>query len=221
MNFRNILIYTTNFILLVFLVLFSKYNNHDLDNMITYNNVKQLNSTYITYIDIKEEVEIIEGEKKEELQEKSENIKVTVDEEVDTSYIIPKSEQENKLPNKSTDNVIETFVGNMTGYGPDCYGCTSNRTASGYFVGNGNIYYADKEYGNVRIVAGDKKYSFGTIVKLSNLSFSEPIIAIVLDRGSAIGNDKLIQFDLLYDSENSVKFGIEKNIQFDILRLGF
>ncbi len=115
---------------------------------------------------------------------------------------------------------LESYSGFLSGYGPDCYGCTSLHTASGYYVGDGNIYYEDETYGQIRIVAGDKSYPFGTIVKLQNTEI-DPFYAIVLDRGSAIGKDKKIQFDLLFPSEkDTVVFGLNE-VQVDVLRLGY
>ncbi len=52
--------------------------------------------------------------------------------------------------------VLEAFIGQLTGYGPDCTGC-SGKTSSGQIVTNGNIYYTDAYYGKVRILASDKK----------------------------------------------------------------
>lgn len=110
----------------------------------------------------------------------------------------------------------DIYVGNMSGYGPDCYGC-SGYLAYGAYVGNGNIYYDDLEYGKVRIVAGDKSLPFGTIVLIDN-SF----LAIVLDRGGAIGFDKRFMFDLLYQNEEIANNnGILVNVNFEILRYGF
>lgn len=111
----------------------------------------------------------------------------------------------------------------MSGYGPDCYGCTSNRVASGYYVGEGNIYYDDATYGKIRIVSGDKKYPFGTIVKISSSNVSDSdIIAIVLDRGGNIGIGKKFTFDLLFATEKEAsKYSVSRNVKFEILRLGY
>ena len=116
--------------------------------------------------------------------------------------------------------VFGTYHGYITAYGPDCTGC-SGITASGYNVRN-TIYYHDKEYGKIRIVAADKSLPFGSIVRISNLNISkEPIIAIVLDRGSAIGFNRKAYFDLLYPNERSSNlFGRQKGI-FEILRKGY
>jgi len=120
-----------------------------------------------------------------------------------------------EIPKKEV--VLATYNGIITAYGPDCYGCIGY-TASGFDVRN-NIYYNDSTYGTVRIVAADKSLSFGTIVRITNID--EPIIAIVLDRGGAIGFNKKVYFDLLYPSErDTYSFG-KKNATFEILRYGF
>lgn len=110
----------------------------------------------------------------------------------------------------------EIITGKMTGYGPDCSGC-SGYLANGMYVGDGTIYYNDSEYGKVRIVAGDKKYRFGTIVKIN-----DSMIAIVLDRGGSIGIGKKFLFDLLYSSEKEASnHGVMNDVKFEILRNGF
>lgn len=110
----------------------------------------------------------------------------------------------------------EIVTGKMSGYGPDCVGC-SGYLANGHYVGDGNIYYSDSEYGQVRIVAGDKKYKFGTIVRIN-----DSMLAIVLDRGGSIGIGKKFMFDLLYASEAEANSnGVSYNTKFEILRNGF
>ncbi len=152
----------------------------------------------------KEEV-IIEEEQKEE------------EEKIEEKEIEMKVKGEEKTPK---EEVFETFQGIITGYGPDCVGC-SGKTASGYNVRN-NIYYEDEEYGVIRIVAADKRYPFGSIVKINNCtSIGKDIYAIVLDRGSAIGRDKRAQFDLLFENESvTSSFGL-CNATFEIVRLGY
>lgn len=121
----------------------------------------------------------------------------------------------------NNQKVIKSYYGPMTAYGPDCVGCIGI-TASGYDVLNGKIFYNDLEYGNIRIVAADKSLPFGTIVKISGLKdYKEGLIAIVLDRGSAIGFSKNSYFDLLYKSEqDTLTFGCQY-ATFEILRLGY
>ncbi len=119
-------------------------------------------------------------------------------------------------------SVIESYKGKITGYGPDCYGCTTSETASGMYIGGGNIYYQDNNFGKIRIVAADKRYPFGTIVRISNLSiYQEPILAVVLDRGGAIGDGKQANFDLLFESEAKASVVGLTTANFEILRLGY
>ena len=125
------------------------------------------------------------------------------------------------VQSKPITNVLETIKGKMSGYGPDCKGC-SGRLASGINAKNGNIYYNDKKYGKIRIVAGDRKYKFGTIVRIKNSKAGNNIIAIVLDRGSSIGIGKKFLFDLLYASEKDAKkYEVSYNVTFEILRYGY
>ena len=137
-----------------------------------------------------------------------------VDKEIHIFENIP--EIKKKIP------VLATYHGPITAYGPDCIGCTTGYTASGYYVRDGNIYYNDHEYGKVRIVAADKSLPFGTIIRISHLDvFDEPILAIVLDRGSAIGFNRRVYFDLLYNSEKETLFFGKREATFEILRRGY
>ena len=121
---------------------------------------------------------------------------------------------------KKENEVLDKFTGTITGYGPDCDGCIGI-TASGYDVRN-TIYYNDKTYDKVRVLAADKSLPFGTIIKVSNLENYNDFIGIVLDRGSAISFDGFSQIDLLFESENySYNFGRHQNVIFEILRLGY
>ena len=126
-----------------------------------------------------------------------------------------------EIKEEKTETVLATYHGPITAYGPDCVGCTTGYTASGYYVRN-NIYYQDKEYGKVRIVAADKSLPFGTIIRISDLNvFDEPVLAIVLDRGSAIGFNRKVYFDLLYKSEKETEFFGKRNATFEVLRRGY
>lgn len=118
-------------------------------------------------------------------------------------------------------DVLETQVGKMSGYGPDCRGC-SGYLASGSYVGDGTIYYSDAVYGQVRILAGDTTYPFGTIVRVKNSRVSSDFLGIILDRGGAIGFGKKFLFDLLYPSEQlALKDEVSYNTTFEILRYGY
>ena len=117
--------------------------------------------------------------------------------------------------------VLETRVGKLTAYGPDCPGC-SGRVGWGQNVTGGNIYYNDSTYGQLRIVAGDKKYPYGTIVRIKNSRAGSDIMAIILDRGGSVGIGKATMFDLLFTSGSEASsFGTSNNCTFEILRYGF
>lgn len=127
---------------------------------------------------------------------------------------------QNELYKEGLYNPLYTFTGELTGYAGDCPLC------SGYLacpprtnVLKEGIYYNDKTYGTVRIVASSKDYPCGTILKFSvNKLSEEPIVAIVLDRGVS-GN----VIDLLTTSEeNAIKnIGRVKNLEFEVLRKGW
>ncbi len=110
-----------------------------------------------------------------------------------------------------------TFKGTMTGYGPDCKGCGGGVACIRYNVRNGNIYYNDKDYGKIRIVAADKRVPCGTIVRVSNLRKYKDFYAIVLDRGGVIKGSLM---DLLFVSEGAVDIGRE-NVIYTIVRWGW
>ena len=114
-----------------------------------------------------------------------------------------------------------SFIGKITGYGPDCKGCGGNSACSPkQNFKNGNIYFNDSVYGKIRIVAADRRLPCGSIVRIHNIAiYSDPIIAIVMDRGGAVKGKHL---DLLFETEKNMQgMHTQGNIQFDILRLGF
>lgn len=125
---------------------------------------------------------------------------------------------ENVVSNE--DKVLEVQKGGLSAYGPDCSGC-SGYLASGRYVGDSNIYYNDSQYGKVRIVAGDKSYKYGTIVRIKSSKIGNDIVAIVLDRGG-VGLSNKFMFDLLFKSEKeALKFGSYSDVVFEILRYGY
>jgi len=114
-----------------------------------------------------------------------------------------------------------SFTGQMTAYRPICKGCT------GYVycpprqnVKNGNIYFQDNTYGKVRIMAADYAIPCGTIVKITNLTFTnEPVIGIVLDRGGAIKGN-IMDF-LVSEKDDTNIVGRQRNVNYEILRWGW
>ena len=117
--------------------------------------------------------------------------------------------------------IISTASGNFSHYCHDCYGFTSGKTATGYDISDGRIYYTDPTYGSVRIVAAGWEYPYGTILRMSNSS-TAPIIAIVLDRGGSIGSGKKYFLDLLTESNASAySAGVKYNMTIEVLRMGY
>ncbi len=126
----------------------------------------------------------------------------------------------NITESKLITDVLETVVGTMSGYGLDCEGC-SGVVGARYDARGNNLRYNDPVYGECRIVAGDKKYPYGTIVRVKNSKIGT-FNAIVLDRGGDIGIGRRYMFDLLFWTEKeSYDFGLSRNTTFEILRYGY
>ena len=111
-----------------------------------------------------------------------------------------------------------SFKGKLTHYGPDCALCGGHLGCNGQDARNGNIYYNDKEYGTVRIVAASKILPCGSIIRI-NVDKYDPngMYAIVLDRGVSPGI-----IDLLKTSQKaSSPVRTVNNVVFDIVRYGY
>lgn len=161
----------------------------------------------------KKEEEAVEEDKEEEVLEE-----LSVEKEEKKEEVVEVAEEAPKYVEEApVTEVIKTYTGTLTGYGPDCSGCSGN-TASGYYVGN-TITYNDATYGTVRIVAADKSIPFYSIVRISNVPGMDTITAIVLDTGGAVGFGKATLFDLLFASE-SATMNTAYNVKFEILRWG-
>ena len=113
---------------------------------------------------------------------------------------------------------IDTYTGDLTGYVFNCplcggtLGCMRN-----YDIKDGTTTYPDETYGTVRIVASSSNLPCGSIVRFNNSKISsEPIIAIVLDRG-VIGND----LDLLTENTENAYYLGRSVITYDVLRNGW
>lgn len=135
--------------------------------------------------------------------------------------------------NQHLNKSLDEYVGRLTGYGPDCVGCSGKgnlacktRENKKFSLVKDGIYYDDKEYGRVRILsAAVSKFKCGTIISVKKEG-SEPFIGIVLDTGADMkkawenGN---VWMDLAYSS--NAMAGSDnltgKNIKFSIQRWGW
>ena len=113
------------------------------------------------------------------------------------------------------------FVGQMTAYKATCVGCTGKVACPpAQDVRNDNIWYQDSTYGKIRILAADRKIPCGTIVKVTNVTFSdEPIIGIVLDRGGAIKGN-IMDF-LVGESDDMDVVGRQRGVNYEVIRWGW
>lgn len=139
--------------------------------------------------------------------------------------------REKKLVVKNVSNMREakeygpvmpiSFDGQMTAYKATCNGCTGRVSCPPrQNVRNNNIYFNDQIYGNVRILAADPTIPCGTIVQITNVSFSsEPIMGIVLDRGGAIKGN-IMDF-LVKEDDNMDIVGRQRNVHYEIVRWGW
>ena len=125
------------------------------------------------------------------------------------------------------------FTGTLTGYGPDCTGCSkvgnvSCRTKEGkkHSLITDGLYYNDSVYGNVRILAADNgAFPCGTIVKVNNGILKE-FTGIVLDTGITMRRawkQGVVWMDVAYNSEaETIHAGVtSKNTKFSVQRWGW
>lgn len=126
-----------------------------------------------------------------------------------------------------------TYTGKLTGYGPDCPGCSTvgnvscrTREGTNHSLINDGIYYTDTVYGKVRIIAADNTaFPCGTVIKIDNGHLNE-FYAIVLDSGSSMrsawanGN---VWIDLAFSSQADARVGnvTSSNTKFNVQRWGW
>ena len=124
------------------------------------------------------------------------------------------------------------YVGRLTGYGPDCAGCSKvgnvaclTESKTKHSLINDGIYYTDDEYGKVRIVAATKDFTCGTIIQITKQDVT-PYYVVVLDRGGSMEyawSEGRVWMDLAYESE-AVVLGDDltgRNIEFSVQRWGW
>ncbi len=114
----------------------------------------------------------------------------------------------------SSSEVMATYNGSLTGYGPDCNGC-SGFTSSGHNA-NESSTYDDYQYGNVRILAADDSIPLYSIIRVT-IPGQDSFVGIVLDRGGNVGFGKGTLFDLLFATESQAMAKTD-NVLFERLR---
>ena len=125
------------------------------------------------------------------------------------------------------------YTGKLTGYGPDCPGCSSvgnvscrTREGTNHSLINDGIYYKDTTYGSVRILAADNSaFPCGTVIKVNNGRLTE-FYGIVLDTGSSMRNawkSGNVWMDLAFPSQSDAAKGnaTSSNTTFSVQRWGW
>lgn len=120
------------------------------------------------------------------------------------------------VQNNVSSEVLATYSGDLTGYGPDCAGCSGRLACDSTInVTNGNTTYNDPAFGQVNIVAASKNLPCGSIVEFNSKNGN--IKAIVLDRG--VSGTTL---DLLTPSESYALQNVgRQSITYTVLRNGY
>ncbi|MBE6159469.1 MAG: hypothetical protein E7157_00255 [Lactobacillales bacterium] len=150
-----------------------------------------------------------------------------------TNKVVPSTNSNKVVTSSKTGTSLAEYTGRLTGYGPDCVGCSKvgnvacrTREKKAHSLIKDGIYYNDKQYGKVRILAAaTSKFKCGTIVMVTKPGM-EPFVGIVLDTGGSMrkawakGN---VWMDLAYSSNamaGSDKL-TGKNIKFSVQRWGW
>jgi len=123
------------------------------------------------------------------------------------------------------------FTGTLTGYGPDCEGCSlvgnvSCRTKEGktHSLITHGLYYEDETYGSVRILAADHSgFPCGTIVNVSNNTIGS-FTGIVLDTGITMRRawrNGIVWMDVAFEAESQTAWVTNHNTKFSVQRWGW
>lgn len=125
------------------------------------------------------------------------------------------------------------YTGKLTGYGPDCPGCSvvgnvscKTREGKNHSLITDGLYYTDINYGSLRILAADNSaFPCGTVVKVNN-GILDPFYGIVLDTGSSMRNawkNGTVWMDLAFSSQKEARVGraTSSNTKFEVQRWGW
>lgn len=209
--------------------LFSKYkNSNDMVFIVENNNLGKMDDSTSLRFSESFKRKNIDFSNDNIVEELSDNIEITEEENIiveepenvpDTVVEKAEDETSNVIPLSEEREALQTVVGNLTGYGPDCVGC-SGTTSTGFDLTK-SIYYEDSEYGTVRILAADPSFPFYSIFRVSNVPTMDDFVGIVLDRGGNVGFGRGTLFDLAFESEYSPNLvPLTHNVTFELLRSG-
>ena len=124
------------------------------------------------------------------------------------------------------------FSGTLTGYGPDCKGCSkigtvacSTKDNKNWSLINDGIIYEDEDYGSVNIVASDHLlFPCGTIIEITNKNY-EKLTAVVLDTGYTMRykwrQNKEVHLDLAFASEKETSNVTSNETSYHVKRWGW
>lgn len=124
------------------------------------------------------------------------------------------------------------YIGKLTGYGPDCPGCSAvgnvachTEDRKNHSLISDGLYYNDDEFGDVRILAADfTLFRCGTIIKVENSRLGT-FYGVVLDTGSAMVNAwrerQNVLIDLAFDKEEGTRYITQDNIKYSVQRWGW
>lgn len=142
------------------------------------------------------------------------------------------SDKKNQVVQVGTGKAGE-YTGRLTGYGPDCPGCSTvgnvsclTKEGTRHSLIKDGLYYSDSVYGSVRILAADNSaFPCGTIVKVNNGILKE-FYGIVLDSGYTMRNawsQGTVWMDVAYNSEaETIHAGVtSSNTKFSVQRWGW
>ena len=200
-------------------------NENVTDNSILNKKVYAVHTVYI------EEPKVVENKTSNVVQNTSKNI---TDKETTTSQSKSNNVLTTEAPKEvPADNTVDTYTGRLTGYGPDCAGCSGyggvacrTREKTSFSLKNDGVYYNDSEYGKVRILAAaTSKFTCGTIIKVTTPG-QTPFTAVVLDTGGSMRKawaNGSVWMDLAYSSEAMA--GSDNltgyNVKFEVQRYGW
>lgn len=126
------------------------------------------------------------------------------------------------------------FTGVLTGYGPDCPGCSAvgnvacrTRERTSHSLINDGLYYNDKEHGELRILAASlNAFPCGTVVKVDNGN-RDSFRGIVLDTGHTMrvawSENRQVWMDMAFESQAAASRGraTSYNTKYSVQRWGW